>query len=408
MDNSRALVRRTGFQSVRIAYTLSVYIALVGTLMTFISYMFGISIIGTLGSYIIAVGAMPCGALALLLEFKDGVKIRSTEWAVFLTIVATVMCVFFGTEGSIGSAFSGLLLFLMFPFFAAYYPKMKYIRRVKTAIFAGNFVFCLLHIAVSFTSLAYVRRHEGQLLQQYYLALGYSNPNQTGMMMMAMFLILLVFIFKTRHKLLKLAGAAVAAYMAYLIWETDSRACILMVALAVGALAISFPKRVNKVIIFLSFLAPFVMVLMELVFSSLVEGIQILGETMATGRGAIFKELLEDLEWRGVFFGNMLQYSHLHNGFLTVFAKFGIIGTACYVLMLWRLYMQCYRNAKTAGPAEMIAFCGLLVIMIHSAVEAAFLTFGTSYASMMAFLMILTHPDENTEAGKVNELGEKE
>lgn len=402
MDSGRVLVRRTGFQSVRIVYTLSVFIALVGTLMAFASYIFGIGMVGALGSYVIAAGAIPCGALSLLLAFKDGVKIRSMEWAVFLTIVFTVVCSFLGSMGSIGGIFSGLFLFLMFPFFAAYYPKMKHVRWAKTAIFVGNFLFCFLHIGVSFTSLAYTRRVEGVLQKEYYMALGYPNPNQTGMVLMAMFLILLVFIFKTRHKLLKLAGAGVAAYMAYMIWLTDSRACVLMVALAIGALIISFPKRVNKFIVFLCFLAPFMMVLLELVFSALVEGIQIMGETMATGRGSIFLDLVEGLDWKSVLFGDMLQYSHanLHNGFLTVFARFGLIGTACYVLMLWRLYMQCYRNAKSAGPAEMIAFCGLLVILIHSAAEAAFLTFGTAYAAMMAFLMILTHPDEE-------ELGEK-
>ena len=231
------------------------------------------------------------------------------------------------------------------------------------------------------------------------LTLGYGNPNQTGMLLLGMLLILVVSIAKASRKWEKVGGTALAAYMVYMIVRTNSRTCIVLVAAMLLALVTSLYRKIDKKIMFLAFLAPAVYIFMELFMSAVVSNTTVMGETVATGRGEIYIEFLKSTDIWSILVGDFVEYrnAHLHNGYITVFARVGLVGLAAFVIMLWRGYRQCYQDALQGGKAEFFAFCGLLLILLHSTMEAAYLSGGTMYAAILCMLMILTVPDDGEQ-----------
>lgn len=380
---------------------VSVYLTIACLLVVFWGNVTRNSLFIQLGTYGLYLACVPWGCVSIVRNMDRGISTRSVQWSAFLVLISGALSVVLAMFRAVNMGMIvDLLLYCMLPLYVASYRGAGHIKALKRAICIGNVFYCLFHVVLSFTSKAYVVYLENGLGRAgENLTLGYSNPNQTGMLLLGMLLILVVSIARASRKWVKAGGIALAAYMCYMIFRTNSRTCILMVVGMVLALTTSLYRKVNKKILFLAFLVPAVYVFMELFMGAVVANTTIMGETVATGRGNIFIEFLGNTDIWSILVGDFGQYgrTNLHNGYITVFARVGLVGLVPFIMMLWRGYGQCYQDACRGGKPEFLAFCSLVLILLHTTMEAAYLTGGTMYAGIICLLMLLTVPDDTEQ-----------
>ncbi len=287
--------------------------------------------------------------------------------------------------------------FFMLPLLLIIIPSITYKNAVRNIVFFYNWAAFFIYVYYYFSPYSHIMQG---LYGEYYsddLTLGFSNPNLTAMMLLvSLFIFIIDFFDKRQKKKPALIILFPAAVIFYFIWKTDCRAGIIVALFFVFFAMLTDLKFVlNRKIIFAIFSVPILYI-----FFSLLSQINVMGASISTGRNEMYKLILNSTTFKSFLFGNYTDYAfnNSHNGYITVFATFGILVTILFIAC----YYNCYNFyadylKKINSKSRRVAFLGLLCIIVHSSVEASFLTTGTFCASSVGLLAVLCLDEYESE-----------
>ena len=282
-----------------------------------------------------------------------------------------------------GSAILGFLCTIVSVYYISYIPLEK---KMLNFIFAINVCFFFVCVIFSRSSFAYDGRIEDSLY------LGYSNPNATAIYLFLCIIYLLIlwnYLNKIKHKIILLC---LIAYMVYLVYCTDSRTsmAVTIVVLIYGIGLINI--KVNKVwiVMALAFPIAFLLVYSWLFENRLFLDLEIMGKEFYSGREAYFIDELRALKnsfWFGDIGRNHL--TNMHNGFLSLIASTGLIGTILYYIFILH---NLFYNLKVGctNKTAMTAMLAILAVYIQTSSEAALMTGGANYTIPIATLYMIS------------------
>lgn len=246
-------------------------------------------------------------------------------------------------------------------------------------VFRVNIIIALVFCILSRTSYAYSHIIADSL------SLGYSNPNATAIYLLMNLSLLLLYTVRLKQLWKKIAVYVLCAYLFYLLYETDSRAC-LFAAVAVVAYVLLAPKwRIPTFFVSVFMLLPlfFLFFYTSLYQTGKYTDLTILGKPFYSGREAYFINKLEQLKsyW---LIGNvgLNPFNNMHNGALALMSSCGVLGYALYLRYIDNTIRHYYR--KNVTHQQTVALIVILATFLHSCAEAALIVGGANYSIVVA------------------------
>ena len=194
------------------------------------------------------------------------------------------------------------------------------------------------------------------------------------------------------NKVYQIAHLIQSIWTVILIFQTQSRTCII---LTIAIFILWILKRIDKTnnaFIAFCFIFPAAMAGVLLLGGERVQEWIILEEKFDTGRIYLLERVLKDLSLGEFLLGDFSRWigNNLHNSYFTIFAIFGALGLGTYIVFLWKMVQDYFKQIDKKSLSSMIAFLGILVVIVHGSTEAALLTSGMVYASLGSLLFVLT------------------
>lgn len=346
----------------------------IGLLLSLIGASFGITSINSIGVWLIF-----SSVLGLTIS---GIRKRYIERPFLYVILIggfSLISIFLAGQISY-QALVSLFSFIEIPIIIVMTKPLKSDRRIKSAA-----VFSLLSMVVYM--IAYYSPRSHYFLTIYGertikdLTLGFSNPNETGMHLMATLFVLLTCIFFYKRYFQKTIFFIASIIAISFIFMTLSRSsiiiCILMLIVIVPTIK---SQKISKKIQILVLCSPFIILTISLIFSNFFSNIIFLNDALDTGRTAIYLQRLGDLSIIQWIFGN---YSYLFqnslNAYLSVLVTIGIVPLFLYINVLKLGLNKC--NDNSVNSFNRVAFMGILMTIIHASIESANLVSGSFYAA---------------------------
>lgn len=267
---------------------------------------------------------------------------------------------------------------------------VKFISYFNIAIF-------LIFLLYSQMDFAYRYLQEGNYYVYNALTLGYSNSNSTAMMLLFVAAVNIISIkMKTYNKLI---GIVMQLTLIYLIYKTESRTGLLCVVI-LSILSLITVSRVPRFFLYVFTSIPFIYIFLlpYLQRNKYFMHIEILGKRFFTGREEIFSDNIEGINsiirW---IFGDLprAMFANYHNGMLSILLSCGLAGLIIY-LIIW--YKNIIPYMERTNQVSYIAIISLMIILLQSSSEAAFLTGGIPYGIMIVTLFIFVrYEDEDND-----------
>lgn len=285
------------------------------------------------------------------------------------------------------SGFSFILLFL----------SMKLFSRSNTSklLFDTIYIFALLlslvFLIYCFTPIANTIYIDGVLRNSKYYVFNLDNPNSAGMYLFGIFSILVINIPVRRFRVINIALCCAVFYM---LFRTNSRACI--IAAIIVAVAALWPKKgyVPKIIILLAWLFPIIFVsLYMFMYDSGVENIEILGKSLFSGRQEVFTAYLSKIEngWHFLF-GNYgsAGLQNAHNAPLSFYTSLGVVGFIITEAMLLINTLRINIGTKVS----FVSVFAVLGLFIQSSAEAGMFLGGfPGIIFLLVFFLLANYKD---------------
>lgn len=362
---------------------LPIYISLIAMLAILIGQPWQNSMLISIGTWTIIFSV----TLSFLVSLSWKIKAKHLFLLLFLLCISLFSML---ASGAISyRSIVAALCFIELPM-GLFYTDDRVKTKVCKAVYLVFYALSFYHIYLRFTNLAFLYRTEENSVLIEGLTLGYPNPNQTGMFLMVTFFILASGICFFRSKLIKLLFLLNSLFIAYLILETSSRVCIIL--LIAFVLSFVFQKRIKikPWLIKVSFISPIVFLAFIMFFESIYEGWSILGDSFETGRFGLYSEAFNAVGAKNYLFGNFaaISFQNTHNAYLSIFGTVGIVGLVVFVTFLYFKFRDISFLVKMNH--QKIAYIGLLLLLVHSSVEAAFFTSGSVYAVLVISLSCLS------------------
>ncbi len=356
------------------------YLCLLGFVLIMIAQPQGYGLLISAGTALIAMGTISSIVLR-----RD--RITRMDRSLFWLLVGCLCSV--SKELSVSSEnIVALVCFVELPILMGVFRKRRYggfIDLVYKVVFALS----VYYIALRATPLAFRFRNIYGISNIGQLTLGLPNPNQTGIYLMVLFMIMVNATLYYSKKTVRAVLCSVCAALFFLIIETQSRASMIISGLF-GIWTIFFRKvRIRRWHIIVGLLFPVVIMLFVLTGSALYSGIQVLGEAFDTGRIVIYRRIFEDTSLFSILFGrfNTFRFVNMHNVVASVFATIGLVPTAAF---LYFIYQKCCLVCRSVlNERQNNALTAFLLLFMHSSMEAAVFTNGSAYAVLAAMLFLL-------------------
>lgn len=259
----------------------------------------------------------------------------------------------------------------------------------------------VLLIVFSYTPLAYSVDFEGD--NGYYLALGFSNPNTTGVVLFST-VFLIVALFENRFSSLSiktivgkpLVITVILLLLMRLLYLTNSRTslvvCLLTLLLFLYYKFRSNDRPFSKIIIILVLFVPTAYYFLYTAYSQsgFFDEIMFMGKPLFSGREAVFEDI--NSAWTNHWFGNVSQFlfGNAHNISLTVVANIGIVGFIIYMYYYAKRLFQ-YNKSGRAN----IALLAIFALFIHGCNEAVMFTGGSIFYIYVLNICLLTQIKPN-------------
>lgn len=368
------------------------YFVVIGLMMILIAEPLNVSSFSSLGVWLIFVAVVSVTAVTMMEKKK--IHVNAITVTTILFAVIGILSMTIGGQISYKSLVA-LMSALEIPLFIA---SIKQISSKKlTAVIYKCFVLVsLFYIVISFTPIAHRCKNEYGIFQASFLTLGYENPNKTGMLLFACVAVLLSYFYRVDGIGKKILIALDIAYMLCLIYQTQSRACIVVTALL---LLFSFVKK-RKIIECLSWVCYIVPMCFSLLLGLLYQEIgqlRFLGDVFDTGRLLIYSDVLHSIDLKSFFLGQYsYQFSNLHNLYVSLFATVGLLGTVVFAGLYFSVNKQLSRAYKT--DSARVAYVAICLYMLHASVESAMFLLGSVYAAIIISLYILCIDKEDADS----------
>ena len=336
-----------------------------------------------------------------LFQLINVIKNSNTKNAYYFIaiLVAALISAFFSGPTAILKNLVQLVCFFMLPISILLYKSVYNVEFAKKTIYLFNFLYTILWTILSFSSLSHVFYGEYGKETIDSLTLGYANPNQTGMFLMISFIIALSASQYENGKVYQIVHFIQSIWTAFLIIQTQSRTCIILMIIILILWLLKRIDKINNAFIAFCFILPAAMAVAFLLGGERIQEWIILEEEFGTGRVYLIQKVVKDLSFGEFLFGDFSKWigNNLHNSYFTIFAIFGIVGFVAYIIFLWKTVQDYFKQVDKKSHSSMIAFLGVLVVIVHGATEAALLTSGMVYASLVSLLFILTLNEEQNK-----------
>jgi len=175
----------------------------------------------------------------------------------------------------------------------------------------------------------------------------------------------------------------------WLIFETQSRASIAVSAMF-GIWTLFFRRiKIKPVHVAVALVFPIVVLFFILYGSEIYGDVQIMGESFETGRIEIFQRIFTNNTLPSILFGNFrtFRFDNLHNSIAAIFATSGLLPTVAFLALM---YENCrYVCVSAVSERQHNALAAILLLVVHSSMEAAVFTKGSVYAVMVSMLYIV-------------------
>jgi hypothetical protein len=202
-----------------------------------------------------------------------------------------------------------------------------------------------------------------------FVSLNFSNPNETGMWLVALFVMVSLFGLNSRNKIKLLIAIVIDVAIFIIMQATGSRnsifACIIYLV-AVVLVKLFNIKKFNRLILLFIVLLPaivfvfymfFVLVRLDY-FTQLFESFISEGKGL-TSRGKIWQIVIDDF-WKCFILGDYATYNteQMHNSIATLYAMFGM---PCTVLMTHIMY-KCLLKLQRLGNLTAVLSLGAILL----------------------------------------------
>lgn len=307
-----------------------------------------------------------------------------------ILVAATVIpsMLFASGEVNISGIFQGASSFLALVFLIESCGMIKITPKMVKGIAYSNIVMVALFLIYSFMPFAYDIETTNIYVQNTSLTMGYANPNSSAMMLMYTAAINLI---ANRCKIYnKYITVLIQTVLIYLIIRTDSRASLLCI-LILTVVSLLKIKRIPQWVVCCSVAIPLLYIFLLPYLSRIGyrNDIVIFGKSLYTGREEIFVSELEGYNnWFSWLFGDLFVggFANHHNAVLSIFLSCGLVGIVIYTIILINAILP---YAKNTNSMSYIAICSILVFIIHSSAESAFLIGSIPYGIMTATIFLL-------------------
>ncbi len=356
----------------------------------------------------------------LLIQFAEPVRLTSLismgTWLIFLASIISVVLVFLSYK-LIDSFFSKTLImivlvfvslvfsssfsyksivsalcFLELPFFLCFINK-KQTKDICNLIYWTYIVLSLYYIVLSFSPLSHYHissySQESMVLNE--LTLGYSNPNETAIYLLVCVIALFSCFFTVKKVAWKCFLMVDILCISYLMFLTQSRAgLIIEIFIFVCFLVQKQFKGITYALLMISFLVPFLFFAVTYFFPEFINEVQLLGFGVENGRVNIFQRVYENMTVLKFLFGDFsFQFENLHNGFVAIWGTVGIAAAVIFYNMLYSKFKYIMVN-HLKNNGNIVAWIGLLGLVLWTAVEASLICSGTIFAASFVSIFILS------------------
>ena len=205
------------------------------------------------------------------------------------------------------------------------------------------------------------------------LVLGMTNPNLTGMILFALFGIVVIFYKQNKTRFIL---NVVLFTLFYFILLTDSRTALIGTVLLTIYVVLLGNKHIPKLIIIISVFFPLIIVPVYLfAYNTLPADIMFLDKPLFSGRQMAFQNILEVYNSPSkVLFGDISKYmfANATNAAFTVYLSIGVIG----VFIVYYLYLKkiILVNTRAQSNSVRIAILCMLSFFIQSSAESYIFT----------------------------------
>jgi len=283
-----------------------------------------------------------------------------------------------------------LLSFLSIPATVLFQERICPTKKTKKNIYMAYVILALVYVILSFTEYSHIAHGEWGQYRSHTLTLGFDNSNETGMCLLLCIFALGSAFFFYKKRGIKILLFLVTCYLVYLLFETESRTCIIVLVAVFVCWYFDRNKSPKKSKILFLMLVPVVYLFIVSASLEIAKNWSVMGEGISTGREYIYMDSFKMLNGMSFLIGDFQTFffQNLHNGYLSIFMTAGVFCFTAFMALLYRLFYKLRKSAKT--HSETLAWWGLMGIILHSSAEAAFLTSGVMFASFMGTLCILS------------------
>lgn len=366
--------------------TLSLFLILLVTNVVMIwAIPFGMVQIERLCSYVVLLGAF----LLFLLSFLQKSTLTLSDG-----LLAALVVFIFVVSLCKGWSFSNYVVTLVFISMLTVWRSAEAIffdEKIQKFVFWIFFIQGLILIRLYFSPLAY-KSYQEYVDVSNELTLGFSNPNQTGLVLFSTLVVLLLLGTKSiLKKVWKYAVVVEIFFLSVLLLLTAARTSILAYLFFLFFVVFR-RKKVFKskalANLILLFSVAFVYIYIAL-SKTIMKDFIILGKKMFSGREELYQEVLS--EFTDKFFGNLTHFNfqNSHNAMLTVMINIGIIGFIIYFVFTVVSFNRFYDKCKSRD--QVLCGIAILAFFLMSCAEAAVLTGGSMYYVHTFVILVLAN-----------------
>lgn len=230
-------------------------------------------------------------------------------------------------------------------------------------------------ILISFVVLLLSRSSVAYLMEDgtisFFLTLGFTNPNLTGMVLFGVFCLLLVNMFQ-KHRKIQVVPLIILIYLIYL---TGSRSALISALFVMMYYLFLSKRKLPDAVVLTVMLIPIVFPLIYVWLFKRIGYATFLGKPLFSGRETMFINFFEILKSYPsiLLFGDMnTKFANAHNAPFSVLLTIGLIGTFIVYYNIIRQIIINNRNANT--QVSRIAIVGLLGVFLQTSTEGYFMT----------------------------------
>ena len=244
-------------------------------------------------------------------------------------------------------------------------------------------------ICLSLTSYAYKFFYVEETLVEEGLTLGFSNPNQTAIIIVYTTISLFVLARSSNNRYAKFISYLVVCWLGYLLIQTNARISLIALILFVLWDLFILPRKneyyltkKRKMFIILMVLLPiiFLLIYMYMYKNGILLDFKMFHKSFYSGRQEIYEKALNNFDNK--LLGDMEKlFSNFHNSGLTIMVNTGVLGLALYYLCSVSQLFHLFR-LNVVGKKTFRAFYAILITFFIGCAESAMAVSGNMYYVM--------------------------